>query len=165
MRPLHTLTKGFTIVEFLIYMGLLSIFLIVLTNVFVSIFDVKSESEATSAVQQDGRYILQRLIYDVSRASSISTPGSYGLSTTNLVLNMSGVEYTYSISGNNLQLVNNLGANKLNSSNTIVSGITFQKIGNTVENETVQIDFSLSSVADPNGGVETRSFQTTVARR
>ena len=159
------LKKGFTLVELLIYMSLLSGFLIVITELFASILDVKLESEATSAVEQDGRYILTRLSNDISKSSSISTPGSLGSTTTSLVMVVSGVTYTYSLNGNNLQITNNLGTNSLNSSESNVSAVNFQKIGNPGGKETIKINFNIASITSRTGGPETRMFQTTIGRR
>lgn len=156
---------GFTIVELLIFFGLTSIFLTVLTDIFVSIFDVKRESEATSAVDQDGRFILQRLIYDVSRATAITTPSSFGGNAESLVLTVGGDVYTYDLSGNILNLANNSGAMRVNSSQTNVSNLEFERIGDGVDNETIRLSFTLSSVVERNSGSEVRNFQTTIGRR
>ncbi len=157
--------KGLSIVELIIYMGLLSILLVVLTDVFVSIIDVRKESEAVSAVEQDGNYILARLFYDVSRASSISTPASLGASTSSLLITIGGVNYTYSLNGSNLQLVNNNGTDVLNSINTTVSSPTFLRIGNSGGKNTIQISFTVSSVTQRNHGPETKTYQTSVGLR
>lgn len=156
---------GFTIVEILIFFGLTSIFLTVITDLFVAIFDVKRESEATSAVEQDGRFILSRLIYDISRASAITNPSSMGATSNSLVLTIGGSANTYALSGGNLNLANGAGVNSLNSSETSVSAITFQRIGNEVTNETVRVNFTVESTTARNSGSEVRSYQTTVGRR
>lgn len=157
--------KGLSIVELIIYMGLLSILLMVLTDVFVSILDVRKESEAVTVVEQDGNYILARLFYDVSRASSITTPASPGSSTSSLVINVGGVNYTYSLNSGNLQLVNNNGTDVLNSINTTISNPTFLRIGNSGGKNSIQISFTVSSVTKRNNGPETKTYQTSVGLR
>lgn len=156
--------KGFTLVEIILYMALLSIFLIVLTDIFVSILDVRRESEATSAVEQDGRYILNRFMYDIPRASSVTTPASLGGSGSTLAIVIGGTNYTYSLSGGNLQL-NDGTINNLNSSGTSLSDISFQRIGNSGGKDTIKIQFTLTSVTTRPKGSEVRTFQTTVGRR
>lgn len=156
---------GFTIVELLIFFGLTSIFLTVLTDLFVAIFDVKRESEATSAVEQDGRFILERLIYDISRASAINAPASLGASADSLSMTIGGVSYTYDVTGGVLNLTNDTGVNRVNSSQTTISNLTFQRIGDEISNETVRVEFSVNSVVLRNLGSEVREFQTTVGRR
>lgn len=159
------LRLGFTIVELLIFFGLTSIFLTVLTDLFVSIFDVKRESEATSAVDQDGRFILERLIYDVSRASAIQIPSSIGGSASSLAMTIAGNTYTYDLSSGVLNLTNNSGVMRVNSSQTNVSNLEFVRIGDDVGNETIRASFTLTSVVARNSGSEVRSFQTTIGRR
>lgn len=157
--------SGFTLVELLIYMGLISILMVFMSQLFGAIFDVKIESEANSAVDQDGRFILSRLIYDIERSAAITTPLNYGSSSTSLVLTIDGVSNSYSVTGGNLQLANGSGTANINSSQTAVSNMSFLKIGNETANETVQISFTLSSIAQRTAGSEVRTYQTTVGRR
>src|SRR4051812_22940217 len=100
------LRRGFTLVEFLVYMGLLSILLTVMTSIFFSILDVSAEAESISSVEQDGNFILQRFIYDISNAESIALPSSYGVNSSSLQLSINGINYSYSISNGMLQLSN-----------------------------------------------------------
>src|SRR5258708_14824797 len=71
--------RGFTLVEMLIYMGIFSLMLIALTQIFTSIIDVQLESQSNGSVSQDGQYILSRLSYDISRAQDIATPSASAL--------------------------------------------------------------------------------------
>lgn len=158
-------SRGFTIVEMLLYMGLLSIFLMVLTDLFVNILDVKSEAEATSSVEQDSRYILARLSYEINQATSISQPASIGGSGGTLVMLVGGNTFTYTINGTNLQLSNNLGTNNLNSSGSTVSNLSFQRIGNSGGKDTIKVSYTLNSTTERVGGNEIRTFTTTIGRR
>ena len=157
--------KGFTLVELIIYMGLLSIFLFILSQMFAAILDIRTESESISAVEQDGRFIMTRLSYDINRSSSVTTPASLGSSGSSLVLVIGGVNYTYAVSGGNLQLTNNLGTNNLNSSESTISSPTFQRVGNSGGKDTVKIQFTVNSVAQRDKGVETKTFYITGGRR
>lgn len=156
---------GFTIVELLIFFGLTTIFLTVLTDLFVSIFDVKRESEATSAVEQDGRYIMSRLVYDVSRSSAVTTPDSLGSSASSLVLTIGGSSSAYAVSSGVLNLTDSGGTYRINSSETSVSNLTFQRLGDAITNETVRVTFTVSSTTQRNSGSEVRTLQTTIGRR
>ena len=159
---------GFTLIELIIYMGLLVILLSVLTGIFLSSLDVQLESEANSAVEQDGSYILSRLTYDIHRAQSIATPaigdppaGSFGL-----VVN--GVNFTYSIdAGNNLVLQEGLGPNnKLNGYDASISNLLVTRLGNTGKIEdNLSISFTITSRTRKNTGYEEKNFQTNLALR
>lgn len=162
------LSAGFTLIELIIYMALLGIFLLTLTDIFTSILDVQLESEATSAVEMDSRFLLARLSYDINRASAITTPSAIGESANSLTLVIGGINYTYLANGNSLELTNNSGTSSLNGSETAISGLTFQKIANSSVSgtkETVKINFTATSIAQRTQGPEVRNFQTTVGRR
>lgn len=152
--------KGFTLVEMLLYIGLLSIFLFVLTDIFVSSLNVKIESEATSAVEQDGRYVLSRLAYDMGRAESITTPSFLGETTNTLGINVDGVGHAYSLVDGDLILAATTSG-RLNSDKTNVSDLFFQRVGNVDGKHTVRVNFTLTSVVVQNKGPEVRVFQTT----
>lgn len=140
--------RSFTLVETLLYMGLFAMFILVLSWIFVSILDVQLGSEATSSVEQDGRFVLNRMLYDIHRATTAV------VSANQLQLTIGGVTNTYSLNGSSLQLVNNLGASRLNSFDTAVSGLTVVKAGNTVA-----ISFTVTSQA------LVKSYQSTVGLR
>lgn len=156
---------GFTIVELLIYMAIMSILLVVLSNIFTSIIDVRLESESVSAVEQDGMYILSRFTYDIPRAQSITTPASLGASTNSLSIVVDGTAYTYAVNNNNLELTTSSGTDVLNSINTTISGLSFLRLGNSGGNNTIRITYTVTSVTLQNGNPETKQFQTTVGLR
>src|SRR5258707_6844496 len=90
--------NGYTLIEILLYLALLTIFLYSLTNLFIGSLDVKLETEANSAVAEDGRYLLTKLRYDITEASSITTPGAVGNAGSTLKLVSGATTYTNSLS-------------------------------------------------------------------
>ncbi len=157
--------SGFSLVEMIIVMGLMSMFMLTLTDIVVAVGDVSIESEATSAVSIDGRYILARLSYDIQRSTSITTPAALGGSSTSLALVIGGLAQTYSIATNNLRLVNSLGTNILNGSETTISAFSVTRRGNVGGKETITLTFTVTSKAVRDSGVETKTYTTTVGRR
>lgn len=158
--------KGITIVEMLLYMGILSVLLSILTSIFVSALDVQSESEAASSVVQDGNYIIGRLAYDIRRAQSINIP-ALGETNNNFQIVIDGVNYSYNLDANeNLTLTNNLGVNNLNNYGTNASAFSVQRLGNPGKVEdTLRISFTLTGRAQRVSGSEVRNFQTNLALR
>jgi type II secretory pathway pseudopilin PulG len=159
--------KGTTMVELLLYMGILSILLVTLTSIFVSALDVQSESQATSSVEQDGNYILARLSYDIHRAQSINIPATNGATNNSFQIVIGGMNYTYSVDGNNnLILTDNLESNNLNNYNSSISNFSVQRLGNAggVE-DTLKINFTVTSRVRKISGFETRDFQTNLSLR
>src|SRR4030042_2266826 len=157
--------RGHTIVELLVYMGILSILLVTLTNLFSLIVNLRLEAEGMSAVEQDGDFLLSRLFYDISRADSITVPADNGDTTSTLQLVIGGVTHTYATASGQLQITNDNGTDNLNGVDTTVSNISFQRIGNGGGQSTVNVAFTLTSVAVQIQGPETKSFSTTVGIR
>ena len=157
--------KGFSIIELLLYMGILTILLVITMQMFSSIFDIQLESQATSSVAQDSKYIMGRFTYDLNRAESISTPSVGSLSPT-LALIIDGETFTYSLSGGGLILENNTTGtiDQLNSSETTVSNVSFLRLDGNGK-DSVQMSFTLTSETIRRGGKEVESFQTTAGLR
>lgn len=157
--------KGFTIVEMLIYMGLLSVLLVSMTALFSSIIDSRLEAESKSAIEQDGDFLLARMFYDISRADTITTPATSGSSSPTLLLVIGGVTYTYQTANNKLQLTNNLGSNILNSESSNISNLSFARNGLVGSSSTITMSFTLTSTTRANKGYEVKDFSTTVGLR
>ncbi len=151
--------KGFTLVEFLIYMGLLSLLVYVMSSLFSATLDTKLESEATSHVDQDTQYILARLTYDMHQATAI-TNGTSG-STLQLT---EGTAFTYTLDGNgNIQLNDGTNTNQINSGDTKITGLTFQHIGAGASTDSVKVQFIITSRTQRFGGQqEMRTIDTTL---
>ncbi len=157
--------KGFTIVELIIYMGLLSGFLLILTTMFLALLETQLDSEATSSVERDGRFIFTRLSYDVARAQGITSPAIAGGQSNSLTLVISGVPYTYSIISGNLVLTNDLGSNRLNSVETQISNLSVERLGNTNGKHTVRVRTTITSITQRVSGSEARVLESTFGLR
>ena len=144
--------RGITIVELLVYVGLLSIFMLVLVDVFVTILNNKLETESISTLNQDTRYIYTRLAYDIANADSASVPSPNSLNIVS-----GGVSYDYARDGNGNLLLN---GSALNGLDTKVDGIIFTKIGNTVK-----VSYTVTSRIELPSDEQTRSIETTVGLR
>lgn len=165
--------QGFTLIEFLIYIGLLSILLAIMSQVFLATLSIRTESEGATNIQQDGRYILSRLTYDVYRAKSISAPavGSTGgaLSLT-ITENGTDVSYRYSTASGNLWLT--IGAAnpvQLNSSTVTLTAFSIQRIGNSGQildaRDTAKIHIGLQGKSDVSQGAKNLLLDTTLGLR
>lgn len=160
--------QGFTLVEMLLYMGLLTILTALLTRIFTAILDIQLESEAHSAVQQDSRYLFSRFVYDINRASAIVTPSAPGVQSQTLVLLVNGISYTYALANDNLTLTNDAGVAALNSYGTKVPSATFTRYGNTgstQKKDSVQILLTVQSITQPITGPKQETLETTITLR
>lgn len=156
--------KGFTLVELLLYMGIFSILLAVTLQMFGSVFETQLESQATSSVDVDGKFILNRLSYDVGRAENIVLPASNGATSSAMTIVVNSQNLTYSLDNNDLNLTNSaLGTtDKLNSNETTVSELLFTRLeGASGGKDLIQVSFKLTSEAIQRSGKEIRVFKTT----
>ena len=156
---------GFTLVEIIMYMGILAFLLLILTQLLSSILGIHLESQASSAIQQDGRFILARLTYDINRAESIVLPATPSAQSSSLQQVLDSITNTYSLSGGNLLITNNLGSDNLNSYGTTVSNLSFRRLGNIGGKNTITIAFTLQSVTAREKGPEVKNFQITAGTR
>lgn len=157
--------KGFTIIEFLVYIGILSILLFIFADMFSSIANLRLEAEATSNVQQDGNYLVSKFIYDIYSAQSINSPSSRGAPTNTLQLMINGLNYTYATQSGNLIRSETDGNNQLNGYDTTISNLQFTRFGQGDIHDILQVQFTVNSVAKKTSGYETQQFETTVGLR
>jgi type II secretory pathway pseudopilin PulG len=166
MKKLVLFQKGFTLTELVFYMGLLLILIGLLSQLFSSILDVQLESQSSSSVDLDGRYILSKLALDMRSMQTndtIITPASPGLSGPTLTFKVNSINYTYATNSGNLTLTNNNASNNLNSTDTTISNLRFTRIGNGTSTDTIRINFTLTSKISRTSGPEKRTFQTTIS--
>lgn len=138
----------------------------ILTGLFVSIIDAQLESESTSSIDQDARFIMSRLTYDIQSASDVALPASLGAQGNTLQLSVNSINYTYSLDGSgNLRLINGSGTNNLNSAESSVSALLFHRVGTGSTNQTVRVSYTITSKIKRLSGTvnETRNYQTTIA--
>ena len=160
--------KGVTIVELLVYMGLLSIFIVVILDVLLTVLDARLQAESTSSVDQDTNFILAKLSSDIYNADSVTYPVNAGDSGNSLTLIKNGIAYSYSedASGNFIVTTGSSSAN-LNSTNTILTGLSFKRT-QTADPDTkpvIKINYSLKSVIEVHGKVDSRDIETAVGLR
>lgn len=92
--PRNNRQAGFTLVELLLVMGIFAILLAVITDMFVSVLNVQTEAKANTSVTQDGRYILSKLSYDISRATTVTTPEDLNVATSGITATTATVTWT-----------------------------------------------------------------------
>lgn len=157
--------SGFTLIELIIYMGILSVLLLVFSNFFATIIDTRLSSQKVTSVDQDREYLFNRLLYDVHRATAITAPAAIGQSGNTLTLIIDGTAHTYQITGTTLTLTNPSDTYQLNSHDTRITSFTVTRVGVNSFTETVRISLTLESQAVTNTGPETRTIQTTIGLR
>ena len=152
--------KGATLVELLIYLGLASIMLVILSELFVSILNESVETQNYSAVQTDGRYILARLRYSINNADSITTPLNLG--ETSNTLELDGGKYRFYLADNKFYLYSrdDVGSPSYLMSNldTKITDLVFSQQGNVGGKPVISIAFTASSGEVGTTQHETQTF-------
>lgn len=157
---------GFTIIELLVFMGILSVFLVVLTQIFQQALDIQLESTGSSGVDLTSNYVLHRLEHDVRRAASITTPASVGQTSPSLALVIGGATYTYALAGTTLTLTNDLGTFALTDPLIGVTDLSVTRRGSGTGNDSLSVSFTLTSVTITTAGTpQTRQVNTTISLR
>jgi len=164
MKHIKT-TKGFTIIELILFMGLFSIILLVLTTLFGEIVQKQLELQSMSDVESDGAYIFSKLEYDIARADGVIFPVASGDSENSLVLDIGGTTYTYNLVGDKLQLDAGGETFDLNNARTEITNIGFQRLGNPGSTTTIKTTLDLRSLTKEASGQRSTQIQSTFGLR
>lgn len=157
--------RGFTLIELVIYIGLLSLLLVFIMGIFLSVLDIQLESQANSSVEQDERYIISRMSYDMSRETTVTEPALIGSQSATLQFSTSGNSYTYSLNNDKLELTSGSEVNELNSYDTSITGLSFQRIGNGTTKDTIVVHFTISSKTKRASGPQTKNVSIVLGVR
>lgn len=156
--------KSFTLIELIIYIGIFSIMMLVLLDIFISSLKTKNITESTAYVNQDARFIFAKLSNDINNANSIDLP-ALGEVTSTLTLILYGNQETFRINNGNLELIDDSGTHVLNSINTIITNLAFHRLGNQGGKNSIKINITIESKALVNNRRQIINMQTTAALR
>ncbi len=127
------------------YLGLYSILIIIITQLFLTLIESRTEAENLTRLQQESRYITQRLTYDIRRADRITLPAQVGQSGNQLELEIDGDTLRYQVNINGfLELVSPSGTASI-SSQVTASQFLVQKTGSTGLSDGASVRLLLAS--------------------
>lgn len=116
--------SGFTLMEIVIGMALLSSAMVVAAISYASISRLQQKGAAGRVTQQSGRFALENMVRDVRNAAAVTVPNATSLAVTNSLSD--GGTVTYRLNGTQLDrescLIDSSGASTCNT--TAVSGST-----------------------------------------
>lgn len=156
--------KAFTLVELIIFMGIFSILIFIISDLFVNSLKAKSQGESVAVVNQDADFVLAKLEYDLHQGYGLTQP-SLGLTGSSVSFLKGGEQITYRLSGNNLERVIGTDVQVLNSYRTRITTAEFTNIGNATGKSTVKIAITFESTTLTEGKPEVISLDTTVGLR
>jgi hypothetical protein len=140
------MTKGFTLLEFILYMALAGIGIAVASIFMIDTLFTRAKVLAINEVLDNGRFIAERIRYDIYRADSIlqPLPGATG-SIITLAMPDTAYDSTYQVAGTTLTLEELGGAAQALTTNAIEVG-SFSVTHSTNSNgfSAARIAFTLS---------------------
>lgn len=164
-RKFHKYSRGLTLIELIIYMGLFSMFVTVLVQLFASSIETRLDAEGTSNANLDANYLLLHFEDVIHNATDITDPTLYGTPQNSLSITVDGDEYEYSLQdGNIIQTVDGTST-QVNSWGTTITNLSFERMRNSAGLDSVRISATVESVARNHNGPEIRTLQTTVGMR
>ena len=87
---------GFTLVEYVIYIGLVAVILVAMVSYSWVLINDQTKIERFAEANDTGAYVLEKIAYDTRRAGSIGVNTVYGANPGKLVLSFSsGPDITY----------------------------------------------------------------------
>lgn len=155
--------KGMTILELIIYCGLLSMVLSLLYVFFIQASYQKVVQVIETEIYSNGYRMLFDFEQTIRNASSLQSP-VLGSSGNSLSLNSGNIVYRIN-SDKALEKVENGVINKLTDNRILVDQITFESLGPSTQSSTIKIKFSLIGNYDFRGNERREDFQTAVSLR
>ncbi len=113
-------SSGFTLIELIIYLGIVSIILVSISYLILDILGGQTKNYANAEVNQNLRFITNMITKDIKAASAISS-----LTADTLVLTLPGDDITYNFNSGTKTIDRQLGVNpavSLNSSHVEIKG-------------------------------------------
>lgn len=144
--------KGYTLIELLLYIIILSSLLVPLTMFFGMTTEARVKSQSISEVNDQAIAAMDYMTQTIRNATSITAPAAAasGASLTLVVPTGSLSPTIFSLNGSALQVKEGTGANiPLTSSDVQVANLTFKNLTRSGTSGAVQIGFTVSRA---NGG-------------
>jgi len=166
MLKIKKTNHGFSLLELLIYVAILSVLVVVVSNAFISLSKARLQSQVRGEVHDSLRFAMDKIKLDIKNASSVTNPSS-GTDST-LVVVVSGVDITYDVTGGVLRRTEGVNTPiDVTGNNIFVDTFSLTKISNTnlILNETttaIQINMTIHYNSSNIDLLHSSSFQTTV---
>jgi prepilin-type N-terminal cleavage/methylation domain-containing protein len=143
--------KGFSLIEIIIYLGLLSIILAILIFFFQEEIYLKAKIANQAEVIDNGQFALNKIVWYLQHAESLNYPSS-GQGKNTLSLNLSDTAQNpvvFFIENNVLKIKQaNSEPIALNNDRVKVLGVTFSNFAFAAKEPIIQIKIQISSASE-----------------
>ena len=154
---------GVTLIELLLYMGLVSIIMGVLYESFALVGERKIVEVVYDEIYVNAEYIHRDIQYTIKNATSVTAP-AVGASSATLSLNSGTTMYSVDGSGI-LQKTDDGNTAPLTTSDVFVESLTFTAVGPSGESPSVVVVYTIRSAKEVQGTPKSVSFRTAVTLR
>lgn len=145
--------QGFTLIELVLYIGIVSIILTTVTSLLIAIFSARSKSQTVSEVEQNGNVAIQIISQVLRNATSINTPtqGNSGSSLSINVTDSAKSPTVFDISNGVLRITEGTSQPvNLTSNRITVSNLTVKNLSAGSSFQTAKVNFTVSYI-NPSG--------------
>ncbi len=155
--------NGYTLIEVLIYSGILAVFLLLVTQLFISIRLTNAQAISLVGMQKNCRQIIADMTQTIRGAENVMVPLP-GESTAILSLNNGLI--LYQLVDGVLVKVDDGQAWDLTTDEVIVSGLSFENLVESTQTATIKIEMTVQSSYLLEGGRRlSEMIQTTAGLR
>jgi len=168
-RSTLSANKGFTLIEFIVYIAILGLIISGFVSYSLSISSVRNKNYSASTVQANGRSAIGIITRKIHEAESIVLPGASASSTV-LILDMPSTDpdITFLVSDGVLYMGQiGLATTTITDRRTQVSSLVFSNLASSGERSNIQIEMTIGYNV-PAGDVGfgfTKSYRTAVSTR
>jgi prepilin-type N-terminal cleavage/methylation domain-containing protein len=156
--------KGFSLIEMLIYIVLLTVIFLLIINTMLSFTSSYREIGALRAADHAGIDAMERMTREIRDAASVdSANSSFNTSSGYLTLTKSGTTTKFYVQNNYLQMdINGSYLGPLTGSSTAVTSLIFNLISTTTSSA-VKIDLTVQGISGTV--IKTKQFHSTIVLR
>ena len=156
-------SKGFTLIEMLIYLALYSIIIFGAVAAVYGIFESTARNQTAAMVEEEGAYLISKIDWALESASLVSIPAVSTSGAQLTIQNYDGATLTFASSGESMSIKNGDYATELlNNANTSIIDLSFAHTSasqNGLYPEELSASFTIVATTS-EGSALSRSFST-----
>ena len=156
-------TSGFTIIEVMIFTLIFSLFLLLATQLFLTIKSVTANSASMANLQQNMTRVFSDVNQTIRGAEEVTFPTAKGAGSS---LNLNSGQIVYQLSGGVMQKVIGGQAYDLTDAGVTISSLIFENVGEATQSASVKVNMTFDSNYLLEGGrTVSEDMQTTLTLR
>ncbi|MEI6228437.1 MAG: prepilin-type N-terminal cleavage/methylation domain-containing protein [Candidatus Saccharibacteria bacterium] len=162
--------KGFTLIETLLYMAILSVVIVALSSFLFLSYTSRVKASVIAEVEQQGSQTLNLITQNIRNSASITAPalGNSGASLTLTEYAGANSPTVFDQSGNTMRITEGASAAvNITSNRVVVSNLSFQNLTRFGTPGNVKVSFTLTHINPDNRGeyIYSKNFTATASLR